>query len=168
MIDSEISVRKAGDGDIDAIVRMNTAMATELESKVLGSSRLRAGVSAVTGSTDRGFYVVAEGRGEAIGVLHVIPEWNPWRNSFFWWIENVYVVAGWRRKGVYRAMHAFVGSAAEAAPEVCGIRLFATDNNPGARRTYERVGMSTEACHMFEIDFVFGEGEGVRGTGNKE
>ena len=158
MIDSDISVRKAGDGDIDAIVSMNTAMATELESKVLGSSRLRAGVLAVTGSTDRGFYVVAEGRGEAIGVLHVIPEWNPWRNSFFWWIENVYVVPGWRRKGVYRAMHAFVHDAANAAPEVCGIRLYTTDHNLQARRTYESVGMAGEACHMFEIDFVFESG----------
>ena len=92
MTNSGISVRKGTDGDIGDIVNFNMAMATERESKVLSSTRLRAGVAAVTGSTDRGFYVVAEGRGEAIGVLHVIPEWNPWRNRFFWWIENVYVV----------------------------------------------------------------------------
>ena len=161
MTHGDISVRKATDGDVGDIVNLNMAMATEHGNNVLSSGRLTAGVAAVTGSTDRGFYVVAEGLAKVIAVLHVIPEWNPWRNRFFWWIENVYVVPGWRRKGVYRTMHAFVHDAAEADPDVCGLRLFATDDNPQARRTYESVGMASEACHLFETDFVFG----VRGMG---
>ena len=150
-----INVRKATAGDVDAIVDLNTAMAKELESRVLGSIRLRDGVPAVLDSTDKGFYVVGESGAGVVAVLHVIPEWNPWRNSFFWWVENVYVLPEWRRKGVYRAMHTFVHDGAEASPDVCGIRLFTTSDNLAARRTYEGVGMADESCQMFEVDFVF-------------
>ena len=132
----DVSVRRATVGDVDAVVELNKAMAAEIEGKVLGSTRLRDGVAAVVSSSDKGFHVLAEAEGQAIVVLHLIPEWNPWRNSYFWWIENVYVAPEWRREGVYRAMHAFVHDAARTAPEVCGIRLFAVADNLPARRTY--------------------------------
>jgi GNAT superfamily N-acetyltransferase len=101
--------------------------------------------------------VLADSGGPVVGVVHVIPEWNPWRNGHFWKFENVFVSREWRRRGVYRAMHDYVVGAAQAEADVCGIRLFAVESNVDARRTYEGVGMTQEPSRLFEIDFVFGE-----------
>ncbi|MCX8213240.1 MAG: GNAT family N-acetyltransferase [SAR202 cluster bacterium] len=92
------------------------------------------------------------------GILHVIPEWNPWQHGHFWKIENVSVSREWRRKGVYRAMHDYVvDSARRGDGRVWGIRLFAVETNVGDRRAYEDAGMTQELCRLFEIDFVFGD-----------
>jgi len=157
MTTPSVTIRRGDTGDLAAIVDLNTAMAVEMESRVVSSTRLGEGVSAVLGSGDRGFYVLADSGGPVVGVLHVIPEWNPWRNGFFWKVENVFVSREWRRRGVYRAMHSYVVGAAQAEADVCGIRLFAVESNVGARRTYEGVGMTQEPCRLFEIDFVFGD-----------
>lgn len=157
MTTASVTIRRGEAGDLDTIIDLNTAMAVEMESKVVLSTRLKNGVSAVLDSRDRGFYVLANSGGPVVGVLHVIPEWNPWRNSYFWKVENVFVSREWRRKGVYRAMHDYVVGAARAEADVCGIRLFAVESNVGARRTYEGVGMTQEPCRLFEIDFVFGD-----------
>jgi GNAT superfamily N-acetyltransferase len=129
----------------------------EMGSRVVSSTVLKPGVAAVLESHGRGFYVLADAGGPVVGVVHVIPEWNPWRNGHFWKFENVFVSREWRRKGVYRAMHDYVVEAARGRTDVCGIRLFAVESNVGARRTYEGVGMTQEPSRLFEIDFVFGD-----------
>ena len=154
---TSVTIRRGDAGDLASIVGLNTAMAVEMESRVVSSTRLKDGVTAVLESGDRGYYVLADSGGPVVGVLHVIPEWNPWRNGYFWKVENVFVSREWRRKGVYRAMHDYVVNAARAEADVCGIRLFAVESNVGARRTYESAGMTQEPCRLFEIDFVFGD-----------
>ena len=157
MTTADVTIRRGAAGDLTAIVDLNTAMAVEMKSKVVSSTRLRDGVTAVLGSSNLGFYVLADSGGTVLGVLHVIPEWNPWRNGYFWKVENVFVSREWRRKGVYRAMHDYVVDSARGEADVCGIRLFAVETNVGARRAYEDAGMTQEPCRLFEIDFVFGD-----------
>ena len=157
MTTADVTIRIGDAGDLTAIVNLNTAMAVEMKSKVVSSTRLRDGVRAVLDCGTRGFYGLADSVGTVVGVLHVIPEWNPWRNCYFWKVENVFVSREWRRKGVYRAMHDYVVDSARGEADVCGIRLFAVETNVGARRAYEDAGMTQEPCRLFEIDFVFGD-----------
>ena len=89
-------------------------------------------------------------------MLRICFEWSPYRDGTFWWVENVYVVPDWRRKGVYSAMHKHIQSEAEEDPTICGIRLYTDEDNHGARRTYESVGMNGYMMEFFEIDFVYG------------
>ena len=157
MTTASVTIRRGEAGDLGTIVDLNTAMAVEMGSRVASSTVLREGVAAVLESDDRGFYVLADSGGAAVGVVHVIPEWNPWRNGHFWKFENVFVSREWRRKGVYRTMHDYVVEVARGRTDVCGIRLFAVESNVGARRTYEAAGMAQEPSRLFEIDFVFGD-----------
>ena len=46
-------------------------------------------------------------------------------------------------------------------PAICGIRLYTDEDNHGARRTYESVGMSGYMMELFETDFVYGPRPGV-------
>lgn len=158
MSQPDLRTRRATTADVESIVEMNAEMAREMEGKGLDLSRLGKGVAAVVGSPDDrlGFYVVAEVSGRAVGVMHVTYEWSPWRNATFWWLANVFVRAGWRRRGVYRAMHGFVEARAAEDPGVCGIRLFTTAENEAAQRAYDSVGMTSEAAFFCEVDYVFG------------
>ena len=158
MTAADVMIRRGDAPDLAAIVDLNTAMALEMESTVVSSTRLRDGVTAVLESDDRGrFCVLADSDEPVACVLHVILEWNPWRNGYFWKVENVFVSREWRRKGVSRAMHNYVVDSARVETDVCGIRLFAVETNVGSRQAYEDAGMTQEPCRMFESDFVFGD-----------
>ena len=154
MSEKEIQIRKAEPTDIETITAFNQAMARETEGKSLDSDVAHRGVEAVFRSPDKGFYLIAEIEGEVVGSLLITYEWSDWRSGNFWWIQSVYVVRKWRRRGVYRALHQFVCETARAREDVCGIRLYVSRDNPIARQTYARLGMTQSHYDMFEIDFV--------------
>ncbi|MCY4527575.1 MAG: GNAT family N-acetyltransferase [Chloroflexi bacterium] len=149
-----ISVRKAIPADTDTLFQLYI----DNGGGKIGQKRdlLRNGLRKLASSPGLGFHIVAEAEGETVGMLRVCFEWSPYRDGTFWWVENVYVVPDWRRKGVYRAMHKHVHSEAEEDPTVCGIRLYTDEDNHGARRTYESVGMNGYMMELFETDFVYG------------
>ncbi len=149
-----ISVRKAIPADTDTLFQLYI----DNGGGKIGQKRdlLRNGLRKLASSPSLGFHIVAEADGETVGMLRVCFEWSPYRDGTFWWVENVYVVPDWRRKGVYRAMHKHVHSEAEEDPTVCGIRLYTDEDNQGARRTYESVGMNGYMMELFETDFVYG------------
>ncbi len=151
----EITVREAGPGDLDALVKMNMAMAMETENKSLDLETVTRGVGAVFQAHDKGFYLVAEADGRVVGSLLITYEWSDWRNATFWWVQSVYVLPEWRRRGVYRQMHNWVYDAAGSRADVCGIRLYVDRQNIIAQRTYASLDMVKSHYDLFEIDFVF-------------
>ena len=150
----DITARKAIPSDFDTLFELFI----DSGGGRMGSKRdlLRNGLRKLLSSPELGFIIVAEADGAIVGMLRVQFEWSPYRDGTFWWVENVYVVPEWRRKGVYGAMHKHVHDAAEADPAICGIRLYAEEYNRGARRTYESVGMNGFMAELFETDFVYG------------
>ena len=79
-------VRAATRADIDTLVDYNAAMAWETERKTLDRDTLARGIAAVFDDPRRGFYLVAELRGEPAGALLVTYEWSDWRGGDWWWI----------------------------------------------------------------------------------
>jgi ribosomal protein S18 acetylase RimI-like enzyme len=142
-------IRAAVRTDIPDLVAWNKAMAWETEHKTLDAAVLERGVAGVLDQPQRGFYLVAESDGAAVGGLLVTYEWSDWRDGDFWWIQSVYVVPGARRGGVFRALHTEVAQRAQAAGAV-GLRLYVETENERAQRTYDGLGM--ERCHylMYE------------------
>ena len=149
-----ITVRKAVPADFDTLFQLYI----DNGGGKIGGKRelLWNGLRKLLSSPDLGFHIVAEAEGETVGMLRVAFEWSPYRDGTFWWVENVYVVPDWRRKGVYSTMHNHIHSEAEADPAICGIRLYTDEDNHGARRTYESVGMNGYLMELFETDFVYG------------
>lgn len=146
-------VRRAAHGDDELLIGFNLAMARESEDKGLDPNVLAAGVRNLLARPADGFYLVAEVDGQVAGSLMVTFEWSDWRNGRFWWIQSVYVDPGFRRRGVYSAMHHHVRSAAKADPEGCGIRLYVEKANTGAQTTYHTLGMVTTHYQLFEEEF---------------
>ncbi|TBR36099.1 MULTISPECIES: GNAT family N-acetyltransferase [Dyella] len=141
-----LTIRPAERRDAEHIAAWNIAMAWETEEKRLDPATIARGVEAVFDEPRRGFYMIAELDGEAVGCLLVTYEWSDWRCGDFWWIQSVYVVASARRSGAFRAMYAEVTRRATEASAV-GVRLYVETENLRAQGTYEKLGM--EKCHYF-------------------
>lgn len=139
-------IRHAERSDGAAIAEWNAAMAWETEQKRLDPAVLSRGVMAVFDEPRRGFYLVAERDGRAVGCLMVTYEWSDWRNGDFWWIQSVYVAPEARRGGVFRALYADVARRAKEVGAV-GIRLYVETENHRAQSTYRELGM--EQCHYY-------------------
>lgn len=143
------SVRIATADDAQTLADFNRAMARETEARALPPAVILAGVNAVLADPRHGFYVVAEVRQQLVASLLVTTEWSDWRNGQFWWIQSVYVVREWRRRGLYRALYAHVKRLATSA-RVCGFRLYVERENHIAQKTYAALGMSETRYKIYE------------------
>lgn len=151
-IDVPITIRAATDADAPTIAAFNTAMAWETERKELVPETVNAGVRRFLARTDYGFYRVAERDGRVVGCLMVTFEWSDWRDGVFYWIQSVYVAPEHRRRGVFRALYAFVEAQARSTPGVCGLRLYVERDNEAAQTTYRALGMAETHYRLFETE----------------
>ena len=144
-----LQIRAAALTDLPELAAWNAAMAWETEHKRLDPATLERGIRGVFEQPQRGFYLVAERDGAAVGSLLVTYEWSDWRDGDFWWIQSVYVQPDARRGGVFRALYEAVAQRASAAGAV-GVRLYVETENRRAQATYEGLGM--QRCHyaMYE------------------
>jgi len=145
-----MEIRQATEKDVEALVDFNQAMALETEGKTLDPEILATGVRAVFSDSSKGFYVVAENDGSLIGGLMVTTEWSDWRNSWFWWIQSVYILPTFRGHGIYSQLYDFVKTRAQQAGNVCGFRLYVEKENNHAQRVYQAVGMNESYYLMYE------------------
>ncbi|MEP6899979.1 MAG: GNAT family N-acetyltransferase [Rhodanobacter sp.] len=143
---SSLLIRAAARTDLPELLAWNAAMALETEQKTLDAGVLERGIVGVFDMPQRGFYLLAEREGVAVGSLLVTYEWSDWRCGDFWWIQSVYVVPAARRGGVFRALHAEVALRARHVGAV-GLRLYVETENHRAQQTYADLGM--HRCHYF-------------------
>src|SRR6266446_5177668 len=103
-----LSIRPAAMADADQIADYNVRLARETEHLALDPIVLQGGVRALLADSAKGRYWLAEWDGRIVGQLSVTYEWSDWRNGWFWWIQSVYVVAEYRRLGVFRQLFCHV------------------------------------------------------------
>jgi GNAT superfamily N-acetyltransferase len=146
-----IRVRPALREDVSLMARWAEAMALETEDKPLDPDTVARGIQLALDDPERGRYFIAEIGGEPAGTLMLTTEWSDWRCGWWWWIQSVYVETQFRRRGVYRALHGYVFTLAQADPEVRGLRLYVERDNSNACRTYEFLGMHDSGYRMYEL-----------------
>jgi GNAT superfamily N-acetyltransferase len=144
-----ISVRKAIPADAPSIIDFQLKMAWETEKMRLAQDTVTKGVSAVFADKSRGQYFVAEADRQVVATLLITCEWSDWRNCNVWWFQSVYVIPGFRRKGVFRKMYTYVRDLA-VNEDIAGLRLYVETNNARAKKTYEALGMSSEHYAFYE------------------
>ena len=154
MSDPPVEIRPARPDDLSVIVQFNQALAVETEKKKLPDAIIREGVRRLLGEANRGHYFIAEIGGMIVGQTMVTKEWSDWRNGDFWWIQSVYVSPEFRRRGVFRALHAHVRETARTSGSVCGLRLYVHEHNARAMEAYLNLGMERTHYAMFEEDWT--------------
>lgn len=143
-------VRKATTKDINSIVDFQLKMASETEGIELNKITVLKGVTAVINDTNKGQYYVTEINNRIVASLLTTYEWSDWRNGTILWIQSVYVLNEYRRKGVYRNMYSHIKQQVTENPNLNGIRLYADKSNLIAHKTYQELGMSPDHYITFE------------------
>ena len=144
-----IVITRGEPDDIESIVRFQADMAMESEGTTLDNDKLTKGVTAAINDESKGIYLVARAEGKAIGSLMLTREWSDWNNQWYWWIQSVYVMPEYRKKGVYKALYATLKEMAKENG-VAQIRLYADKTNFSAQQAYCRLGMQESHYLMFE------------------
>ncbi len=150
MHEDQITVRCATIEDAHILADFNRNMAWETENLELSPTVILSGVKAVFEKPARGFYVVAEVRGELVASLMITTEWSDWRDGELWWIQSVYVIREWRRRGLYRLLYAHIKQLAAQDKRVRGFRLYVERDNHVAQKTYAALGMVETHYKVFE------------------
>ncbi len=148
-----INIRKGELKDAQTLARFNIMMARETENKDLDFETVFHGVKALIKDPHKGFYLVAESKGEIVGQLMVTPEWSDWRDKNFFWIQSVYIPENYRKQGIFSALFHHVKEIAYHKKNVAGLRLYVELNNNAAKQTYEALGMTKPGYDMYEILF---------------
>ena len=147
--DLDLTITRGKASDIDAIVRFQADMAMESEGTMLDMDRLTLGVTSAMNDEQKGIYLVARANDTPIGSLMLTREWSDWNNQWYWWIQSVYVMPEYRKKGVYKALYATLKDMARENG-VSQIRLYADRTNLSAQQVYQRLGMTESHYLMFE------------------
>ena len=145
-----MKIRTATQSDAAIIADFNIGLAWETEALKLDPDVVRRGVAALFKDPGKGIYFVAEIDREIAGQLMITYEWSDWRDGNIWWIQSVYVKEDFRGRGVFRALFEHVEKLAEAAPEVCALRLYMDKHNDQARRAYGKLGLIEGSYVVFE------------------
>lgn len=145
-----MKVRKANINDVERIVDFQLFMAKETEGIELHKPTVTLGVTAVVKDNSKGQYYIAEIENKIVASLLTTFEWSDWRNGTILWIQSVYVVKTYRRKGVYKNMYAHIKQLVLENNNLNGIRLYADKNNLPAQKTYQNLGMSPDHYITFE------------------
>ncbi len=143
-------IRTASTNDIERITDFQQLMAGETEAIELNRPTVLKGVTAVIEDASKGLYYLAEIDGKIVGSLLTTFEWSDWRNGTILWIQSVYVLKEFRRKGVYRNMYSHIKNMVLENKNLNGIRLYADKSNFAAHKTYEKLGMSPDHYITFE------------------
>jgi len=144
-----INIRKAALSDTLSIIDFQQKMAWETEELKLDPGTVKKGVNAVFENNSRGQYYVAEEDGNLIASLLITYEWSDWRNCNVWWLQSVYVLPEYRRRGVFRQMYNHIRLLA-AKNDIAGLRLYVETKNGAAKKTYESLGMNSEHYSFYE------------------
>ena len=146
-----LTIRKGEFKDAQTLAQFNIKMAKETENKGLDFETVLRGVKAIMKDSHKGFYLVAEMKGQIVGQLMVTPEWSDWRNLNFYWIQSVYVPEDYRKQGIFSALFHHLKDMARYKKSVAGLRLYVEVNNEGARQVYEALGMHHPGYEMYEL-----------------
>ena len=145
-----MQVRNAITKDITSIVSFQLQMAAETEGIELHEPTVKKGVTAVVNDDKKGQYYVTEINDKIVASLLTTYEWSDWRNGTILWIQSVYVLEEYRRKGVYRNMYSHIKQLVLENENLNGIRLYADKSNLSAHKTYLQLGMSPDHYITFE------------------
>ncbi len=150
---ADIVVRDARLDDADFIAACNRRLAAETERRVLDPGVIARGVRRGLASPDLARYFVAEVDGERAGTTMVTFEYSDWRDGVIWWLQSVYVLPAFRRRGVFRALHAHVRELARRRADVRALRLYVHHDNARAIATYRALGLRLSDYTVLEDDW---------------
>lgn len=145
-----MNFREAKQSEYKVIAGFQQKMALETENYHLNIETVTKGVEAVFKDASKGKYFIVEEYEKVIASLLTTYEWSDWRNSKVIWIQSVYVLPEFRKKGVFKLMYSEIKNIVKSNSEFSGIRLYVDKTNLNAQKVYEKIGMEGNHYSLFE------------------
>ncbi|MBW6480305.1 MAG: GNAT family N-acetyltransferase [Bacteroidales bacterium] len=145
-----IQIQKAGKEHLESIVDFQVRMAFETEGLHLDKEIVRSGVFHIFQNDHKGYYLIARVGEKVIASLLVLYEWSDWRNGNVIWVHSVYVLPGYREKGIFRKMYERMKQDVINDDNLKGIRLYVDKTNLNAQKVYKKLGMNDQHYNLFE------------------
>lgn len=145
-----ISIHSALQDEKSHIVDFQLKMAWETESMHLDRATVEQGVEAVFNDPSKGYYLLAKSGDQTIASMLLTPEWSDWRNKTFLWIQSLYVVPAFRKRGVFKKLYDHIKIVVQNSPEYAGLKLYVDHDNLPAQLVYKRVGMDDSHYKLYE------------------
>jgi len=136
--------------DILELVNLQSKMALETENLILHPDIVEQGILAVIEDDRKGKYYKIVQTGKVIGCMLNTYEWSEWRNGQIVWIQSLYILPAYRKKGLFSAAYQYMRELVQKNAQYKGIRLYVDKRNEAAIAAYESVGMSNEHYEIFE------------------
>jgi GNAT superfamily N-acetyltransferase len=149
MADSAVTVREAQPQEFRLIAQFVWEMARETEGLELDPETVEAAVQTALSDPDKGVYYVAEADEGLIGQALVTREWSDWNCCEYWWLQSIYVVPQWRRRGVFSSIYRHIRDRAHDA-SAAALRLYVLESNMPAVAAYRRLGMTDTGYIVME------------------
>ena len=145
-----MTFREAKETEYKVISGFQQKVAMETEHLNLDTDTVQKGVQAVFNDASKGQYYIIEDDEKVIASLMITYEWSDWRNSQVIWIQSVYVLPEYRKKGVFKIMYSEIKKIVANNPDYSGIRLYVEITNENARKVYQSIGMEGNHYQLFE------------------
>lgn len=145
-----VKIRTSEYKDIQIITDFQIKMALETENLQLNKNTVNSGVISVFENTSKGKYYIAEFDNQIVGCLLTTYEWSDWRNKTILWIQSVYIIPEFRKKGIFKELYFHVQKLVLENEKYCGIKLYVDKTNIAAQNVYKNVGMNGEHYQTFE------------------
>jgi predicted GNAT family acetyltransferase len=145
-----IDIRLANKFDSLAIAEFQICMAKETENLKLDKDTVNKGINALFSDPEKGKYYVADDNGKPVASMLITYEWSDWRNSWIYWIQSVYVLPEYRKKGIFKLMYNHIVDSITDNNKVSGLRLYVDTTNAIARKVYSNIGMNGDHYQVFE------------------
>ena len=145
-----VAVRSATLSDAETLVDFNCRLAQESEDLILDRTTVHGGVVRGLQVGEEVRYFVAELEGRIVGQLMLTREWSDWRNGWIIWLQSLYVVAEYRRQGIFRAIFDHVRQHCLSEDVAC-LRLYVEEENHSAIETYIRLGFKDANYRVMEL-----------------
>lgn len=145
-----VRIRPSFEEDAEVIAGFQLKMALETENLSLDKETVIQGVLHVYRDSSKGKYLVALEDERIIGSLLMTYEWSDWRNNTVVWVQSVYVLPEFRKKGVFNALYQTVKQMVMEDDSFAGIRLYVDRTNTNAQQVYQKSGMNGEHYQLFE------------------
>jgi len=145
-----ITIRKAHDEDAALIASFNRAHAKEIDGITLGQDTALRG--AVEGLRQPNYcqYYLAELDSRVVGLVMITYEWSDWRAGLTWWMQSVYVLPDFRRRGVFSALYKHIETLARQDSQIRAIRLYVCHHNQNGKKVYKQLGLKDSGYVVYE------------------
>ncbi|SKC74511.1 GNAT family N-acetyltransferase [Ohtaekwangia koreensis] len=145
-----ITIRKSIASDIPILIDFQQKLALETEHVSLDPQILKKGLQALFDDPSKGFYNVVEESGIIIGCHMVTYEWSDWRNGMVLWLQSVYVMEAYRKKGIFKMMYDNILRIISEDDSLIGLRLYVDKTNERAMKVYQALGMNGDHYTVYE------------------